>query len=91
MAPGTDAREAGEARRLSVPEINLLLFLDSIDVRGYRKRTGEVEWLLTAEDICSLVELALDLLHEWQPTSSADAWDRAARLLGVPDPDAVGG
>jgi hypothetical protein len=55
-----------------------------VDVTSCNRATGEFEWLLTAEDLCSLVEFAFDLLCEWQPQSALDAFNRTARLLGVP-------
>jgi hypothetical protein len=84
MASRGGAREAGEGRKLSIPEINLLLFLNSIGVTSYNRATDQVELLLDAEDVCSLVELAFELLGEWQPQSPLDAFNRTARLLGVP-------
>jgi hypothetical protein len=83
MASCGGAREQGAGGKLSIPEINLLLFLNSVGVTSICRATGEVEWLLSAEDVCSLVELAVELFREWQPSSALDAFNRTARLLGV--------
>jgi len=41
--------------------------------------------------VCSLVELAFYLFEEWQPQCPLDAWNRTARLLGIPElPDSDG-
>jgi putative transposase len=73
-----------EAWNLSVAEINLLLFLDGVDVKSYSRATGKLRWALDAEDVCSMVELAFDLFRQWQPHSPMDAFNCTAQLLGVP-------
>lgn len=81
--------QASDSHRLSVPELNLLELLATASVTWLDCRTGKVRWALDAEDVCSLVELAVDLLDQWEIKTSAGAWTQAARLLGVPtDEDA---
>ncbi len=81
---GARSRATGSEPNLSVDEGNLLLFLDQVAVKLCDQEDGKVRWALDADDVCSVVELAFYLFREWQPHSSLDAWNRTARLLGVP-------
>ena len=69
---------------LSVPEMNLLELLDSAGctLTGY---DGAVRWALNAEEVCELLELAVDLFAEWggQAVTAATVRARAAWLLGA--------
>jgi hypothetical protein len=67
---------------LSLAESNLLLLLDSAGTTLHR-RDGSVRWALAATDVCDLLELAVDLLAEWDAKTPLDAWTRAASLLGA--------
>jgi hypothetical protein len=74
----------------SVWEANLLKLLDQAGVKFYSERDGTVRWALDADDVCTVVELAFYLFEEWRPQSPLEAWNRTARLLGIPalpDPD----
>jgi hypothetical protein len=71
--------------QLSIPEINLLLLLDSAGMTFY-SHDGSIRWALSPEDVCCLLELTADLLPTWNATTPLAAWTRAARLLGVPVP-----
>lgn len=42
-----------------------------------------MRWALDAEDVCELLELAVDLIAEWDAKTPVDAWTRTASLLGV--------
>jgi hypothetical protein len=78
--------------RLSVPEINLLLLLDSAGTTLHG-RDGSLRWALNAEDVCDLLELAVDLLADWGSSSigAAAVRARAASLLGTTAAVAVDG
>jgi hypothetical protein len=78
--------------QLSLPEINLLLLLDTADTTLHG-RDGAVRWALDAEDVCDLLELAVDLIADWDgPTiNAATVRARAAWLLGTTAPVAAGG
>jgi hypothetical protein len=65
--------------RLSIPEINLLLLLDGAGTTLHG-RDGSLRWALDAEDVCDLLELAVDLIREWGSTGLA-VHQRAASLL----------
>jgi hypothetical protein len=67
---------------LSVAESNLLLLLDTAGTTLHQ-RNGSVRWALAAEDVCDLLELAVELLAEWDAKTPLDAWTRAAWLLGA--------
>jgi hypothetical protein len=67
---------------LSLAESNLLLLLDSAGTTLHG-RDGSVRWALAAEDVCDLLELAVDLLAECDARTPLDAWTRAASLLGA--------
>jgi hypothetical protein len=70
---------------LSVCELNLFLLLDRC---GTARSTldGRLRWLLDVNDLCELIELAANLLTCWSITTPAEAWKRAAALLGVEEP-----
>lgn len=68
--------------QLSVPEINVLLLLDNTAMQFW-DNDGSVRWALSPEDVCYLLMLAVELFAEWQPRQPGDAWDRAAKLLGL--------
>lgn len=78
--------------RLSTPEINLLLLLDSAGTILHG-RDGSLRWALNAEDVCDLLELAVDLIAGWGGPSmnAAAVRARAASLLGTTVAVAVGG
>jgi hypothetical protein len=70
--------------QLSIPEINLLLLLDSIRTTLHG-RDGSLRWALDAEDVCDLLELAVDLIADWsgETANRATIRARSAALLGV--------
>ena len=67
---------------LSLAESNLLLLLDSAGTTLHQ-RDGSVRWALAATDVCDLLELAVELLAEWDAKTPLEAWTRAAWLLGA--------
>ncbi len=69
---------------LSVPELNLLELLDSAGVTFHRP-DGSVRWALNAEEVCELLELAVDLFADWggQTVTAATVRARATSLLGT--------
>ena len=73
---------ATEPDLLSAPEINVLLLLGNADMQFWGD-DGSVRWALTPEDVCYLLMLAVELFAVWQPKQPLDAWDRAAKLLGL--------
>jgi hypothetical protein len=78
--------------QLSLPEINLLLLLDTAGATLCRP-DGTVRWALDAEDVCDLLELAVELIDDWcgGTVSAAAVRARAAWLLGTTSAVAVGG
>jgi hypothetical protein len=70
--------------QLSITEVNLLLLLDSAGTT-LLGRDGSLRWALDAEDVCDLLELAVDLIADWsgKTTSGAAIRARAAALLGA--------
>ncbi len=72
-----------ERDTLSVPEMNLLELLDSAGctLTGY---DGSVRWALNAQEVCELLELAVDLIADWGggTVSAAAIRARVAVLLG---------
>jgi len=70
--------------QLSFPEVNLLLLLDSAGTTLHG-RDGSFRWALDAEDVCDLLELAVDLIADWSGESVSGATIRArvASLLGA--------
>jgi hypothetical protein len=74
-----------DQNQLSLPEINLLLLLDNTGMR-FRGCDGSIRWALTPDDVCCLLELAVELLPAWGATTPLEAWIRSARLLGVTVP-----
>ena len=68
--------------QLSIPEINLLLLLDSAGTTLHRP-DGSIRWALAADDLCDLLELAVDLIADWggQTMSAAAIRSRAASLF----------
>ena len=70
--------------KLTVPEMNLLELLDSAGCT-LTGSDGSVRWALNAEELCELLELAVDLFAEWggQTVSAATVRARAAWLLGA--------
>jgi hypothetical protein len=70
--------------QLSLPEINLLLLLDSAGTTLHTWN-GSIRWALDAEDVCDLLELAVELFADWcgQTVSAATVRERAAWLLGT--------
>lgn len=81
-----------ERDQLSLPEINLLLLLDTAGVTLWRP-DGAVRWALDAEDVCDLLELAVELIEDWcgSTVSAAAVRTRAAALLGTTAAVAAGG
>ena len=78
--------------KLSIPEVNLLLLLDTASVTLTRP-DGAVRWALDTEDVCDLLELAVELVAEWGPTGIG-VRQRAASLLSLiacREPRTVGG
>ena len=68
--------------QLSTSEINLLLLLESAGTKLYGP-DGSVQWALKPEDVCALLELAVELIADWDATTPAAAHARVAWLLGV--------
>ncbi len=78
--------------QLSDSEINLLLLLDTAGVTLTRP-DGSVRWALDAEDVCDLLELAVELFADWGglTMSAATVRARAGFLLGTTAAVAAGG
>jgi hypothetical protein len=82
---------AATPTQLTDSEVNLLLLLDTAPVTLTRP-DGNLYWALDADDVCDLLQLAVELFTDWcGPTPSvATVRERAARLLGLPAPVAAG-
>jgi len=78
--------------KLSDPEINLLLLLDTAGVTLTRP-DGSVQWALDADDMCDLLQLAVELFADWccLINNAATIRERAASLLGTTAATAAGG
>jgi hypothetical protein len=63
--------------KLSVPEGNLLLLVDTAGTKSYGY-DGSVRWALNAEDVLP-ARTRRASLAEWEPKVPVDAWNRAAR------------
>jgi hypothetical protein len=67
--------------KLTVPEGNLLLLVDTAGTKSYGY-DGSVRWALNAEDVLP-ARTRRASLAEWEPKVPVDAWNRAASLLGL--------
>ena len=78
--------------QLSFSEVNLLLLLDTAGVTLTRP-DGSVRWALDADDVCDLLQLAVELFADWcgPTTNAATVRERAASLLGTTAAVAPGG
>jgi hypothetical protein len=78
--------------QLSFPEANLLLLLDTAGVTLTR-RDGSVQWALDADDVCDLLQLAVELFADWcgPAINAATVRKRAASILGTTAAVAPGG
>ena len=78
--------------QLSFSEVNLLLLLDTAGVTLTRP-DGSVRWALDADDVCDLLQLAVELFADWcgPAINAATVRERAASLLGTTAAVAPGG
>jgi hypothetical protein len=67
--------------KLTVPEDNLLLLLETAGRKSYGY-DGSVKWALNTEDVLP-ARTRRASLAEWEPKVPVDAWNRAASLLGL--------